>query len=102
MRGASGDRSDLLLTVRKANNDHSYFGLSCDSSSQPTQIMAPAPQRRDQMDLGRPRGRTDERRRRSALNYGPRKLGHSHGRRERDVYKYYLRCMEGPKVRSSK
>lgn len=39
--------------------------------------------------LGRPRGRTDERRRRSALSHGPRKLDRSHGRRGRDVYKYY-------------
>lgn len=51
------------------------------------------------MGLGHPRGRTDERRRRSALNHGPRKLGRSHGRRGRDVYKYYMRCMEGPNVR---
>jgi hypothetical protein len=47
-----------------------------------------------------PRGRTDEWRRRSAsaLNHGPRKLGRSHGRGH-DVYKYYMCCMEGPKVR---
>jgi hypothetical protein len=36
---------------------------------------------------------------RSALNHGTRKLGRSHGRRGRDVYKYYMRCIEGPNVR---
>ncbi len=29
---------------------------------------------------------------------GPRKIGRSHGRGH-DVYKYYMCCMEGPKVR---
>jgi hypothetical protein len=51
------------------------------------------------MGLGPPRGGTDERHRRSALNHGTRKLGRSHGRRGRDVYKYYMRCMEGPNAR---
>jgi hypothetical protein len=30
---------------------------------------------------------------RSALSHGPRKLDRSHGRRGRDVYKYYMGCM---------
>ena len=53
----------------------------------------PLPLRRNVGCLGRPRGRADERRRRSALSHGPRKLDRSHGRRGRDVYKYYTCCM---------
>ena len=68
-------RFSILFLFERWDNNHAYYGLNSGMSFKSTRLAIVCSSKKlGEISLGRPRGRTDERRRRPALSHGPRKV----------------------------